>query len=272
MTHKIIPLEEALDEASYGGKSSQLGACLRKGLPVPRGWALSVEFVDAVVNKNPEALTVLASFMKDLAEPLAVRSSAVGEDSSHTSFAGQYETILNCIGYENVFNAILTVRDSYQMHSVSSAYRAKLGIIHQPKMGVALQKMVVSDCSGVMFTRHPITKAEEIQIEASWGLGEVVVQGLVNPDYYRVNMDGTLVEKILGMKNVLIQGLPEGDVEQVPITDSLKLESFCLNEAQLQQLVVLANQCEDLFGPGRDIEWAIAKNVLYLLQCRAITR
>jgi pyruvate, water dikinase len=265
-----VPLQEAADEKVFGGKSVQLGASLRAGLPVPPGWALSVDLVEAVVQKDPAALTALGSFLKDKPQPLAVRSSGVGEDAKIASFAGQHFTELNRVGFAEVVEALHLVWDSGHSEG-AKAYRAKLGITEKPRTAVTLQNMVFPQCAGVMFTRHPVTGSDEIVIEASWGLGEAIVEGLVIPDQFRFRKDGALIEKKAGVKDRIIRPLPGGGTEEVLLEDLAKISGFCLTAPQLDQMVALANRCEEHFGPGRDIEWGYEENILYLLQCRSIT-
>ena len=265
-----IELRLAEDEAIFGGKSVQLGASLRSGLPVPPGWALSVDYVEAVVNKDGAALATLEQFLCDKSAPFAVRSSGVGEDAKIASFAGQHFTELNRIGFASIVAALHLVWDSG--HSAGAkAYRAKLGISETPRTAVTLQKMVFPDCAGVMFTRHPVTRADEIVIEASWGLGEAIVEGLVIPDRFRFTKHGALIEKTAGIKDLIIKALPGGGIEESEIDDHERINGYCLSDAQLSELVQLGMRCEQHFGPGRDIEWGIEKSVLYLLQCRSIT-
>jgi pyruvate, water dikinase len=265
-----VELRLADDEAVFGGKSVQLGASLRSGLPVPPGWALSVDFVAAIVVGDAPALATLESFLRDKPEPFAVRSSGVGEDAKIASFAGQHFTELNRIGFADIVRAIHLVWDSGHSEG-ARAYRAKLQITEKPRTAVTLQKMVFPDCAGVMFTRHPVTGAEEIVIEASWGLGEAIVEGLVIPDHFRFAKDGTLREKRAGTKDIFIKALPGGGVAEAPIDDPEKVSGFCLNDLHLGELVRLGVLCENHFGPGRDIEWGIENDILYLLQCRTIT-
>jgi pyruvate,water dikinase len=265
-----VELRHAEDEGVFGGKSVQLGASLRDGLPVPPGWALAVAFVDAVVRGDADARAVLASFLQDKPYAFAVRSSGVGEDAKIASFAGQHFTELNRIGLEDIVGAIRSVWESG--HSPGAcAYRAKLGITGTPRVAVTLQKMIFPDCAGVMFTRHPLTGADEIVVEASWGLGEAIVEGLVIPDHFRFRKDGALIERRAGTKDVVFKALPGGGVEEATIADPEKVNGFCLDDVQLGALVQLALRCERHFGTGRDIEWGIQDGALYLLQCRAIT-
>lgn len=265
-----VELRHAELESQFGGKSVQLGASLRSGLPVPPGWALSVDFVEAIVNEDKAALATLEQFLRDKPQPLAVRSSGVGEDAKIASFAGQHFTELNRIGFSDVTLAIHLVWNSGRSPG-AIAYRRKLGITDPPRVAVTLQKMVFPDCAGVMFTRHPVSGADEIVIEASWGLGEAIVEGLVIPDRFRLAKDGTLREKTAGTKDVFMKALPGGGVEETPIDDEARISGFCVDDAKLGELVRLGLACERHFGPGRDIEWAIEDGVLYLLQCRSIT-
>jgi pyruvate,water dikinase len=265
-----ISLHLAEDEAVYGGKSVQLGAALRKGLPVPPGWALPVDFVAAVASADPEALRTLENFLCDKPGAFAVRSSGVGEDAKAASFAGQHATELNRNGFDDIVTAVRLVWDSGRSES-ARAYRARMGVTENPRTAVALQKMVFPDCAGVMFTRHPVTGAEEIVIEASWGLGEAIVEGLVVPDRFRLSKDGLLREKQAGTKDIRITALRGGGTEETPVTDPGMISGFCLNDAHLAALSGLAGLCERHFGAGRDIEWGIENETLYLLQCRSIT-
>jgi pyruvate,water dikinase len=265
-----VDLRLADDEALFGGKSVQLGASLRAGLPVPPGWALSVDFVAAIVKRDAAALAALEAFLRDKHGPFAVRSSGVGEDAKIASFAGQHFTELNRIGFADIVQAIHLVWNSGHSEG-ARAYRAKLGINETPRTAVLLQKMVFPDCAGVMFTRHPVTGADEIVIEASWGLGEAIVEGLVIPDHFRFSKDGTLREKTAGTKDIFVRALPGGGVEETPIDDPERVSGFCVSDAQLDDLVRLGVLCERHFGAGRDIEWGIESGILYLLQCRTIT-
>jgi pyruvate,water dikinase len=265
-----VELRLAEDERVFGGKSVQLGASLRAGLPVPPGWALSVDFVAAIVSADDTAIATLKAFLDDKTQPFAVRSSGVGEDASIASFAGQHFTELNRIGLDEIVEALHLVWASGHSDG-ARAYRQKLGITERPSTAVTLQNMVFPDCAGVMFTRHPVSGADEIHIEASWGLGEAIVEGLVVPDRFHLSKDGKLVEKTAGTKDVFIRAIPGGGIEETAIEEPERIHGFCLDEGQLAQLVHLAQACEKHFGPGRDIEWGIEKGVLYLLQCRSIT-
>jgi pyruvate,water dikinase len=121
-----------------------------------------------------------------------------------------------------------------------------------------------------MFTRNPVSGADERVIEASWGLGEAVVAGIVIPDHYRVDRSGHVLERTPGVKNVAVRGLLNGGTIEEKVLPEL-VERLCLEDDQLHELNRLASRCEHVYGLGRDIEWALAGGTLYLLQCRAIT-
>ena len=277
MTHPV-PLIEAAEEDLYGGKSASLSRAIRAGLPVPPGFALSVRAVDAVVEASAGAISALEEVLARLGGPVAVRSSAVGEDDQETSFAGQHATLLNVRTHTALVEAILEVRQS--AHSASAlAYRERMGISGEPRIGVAIQLLVQAETAGVLFNHNPATGAEERLIEASWGLGEVVVSGLVVPDSYRISRDGHILERIRGEKDLALRPRAEGGTEEIRV-DPGNVQSLTLNDVQLGELHDLTLRCEAEYGlhldaesgPRLDIEWAFADGQLYLLQCRGITR
>src|SRR5262249_47252311 len=137
-------------------------------------------------------------------------------------------------------------------------------------VGVVVQTLLNPTAAGVMFTENPITGADERMIEASWGLGEAVVNGLVVPDNFRLDRSGQVLERKVGRKRIAIRSLPNGGTfeEQVPPEQG---NHPCLDNTQLAAMAQLALQCEKVYGPRRDIEWAFQNGTLYLLQCRAIT-
>jgi pyruvate,water dikinase len=267
---KPSPLVHALDEAEFGGKAASLARSLRAGLPVPDGLALGTTHVDAVFDGHPEAVTHLRAGFVGLAGPCAVRSSAIGEDSEGASFAGQHVTILNVRHEVHVVDAVLEVRKSAHTES-ARAYRRTLGMDEAPRIGVVVQRMIEPDCAGVMFTRNPLDGSDERVIEASWGLGESVVAGLVVPDNYALDGRGRVLRRTAGEKDVALRGAPEGGTVEEAVADEL-VSALCLSDEMLAELHDLAVRCEAFFGNGLDLEWAFAGGALYLLQCRAMTR
>jgi pyruvate, water dikinase len=264
------PLVDALDEAEFGGKAASLARSLRAGLPVPPGFALSSPHVEAVVTGHIDVLQHLRTEFNGLAGPCAVRSSAIGEDSEQASFAGQHVTILNVRHEDHLAGAVLKVRESAHTES-ARAYRRTLGMDDAPRVAVVVQRMIEPDCAGVMFTKNPLNGANERVIEASWGLGEAVVAGLVVPDNYGLDEQGRVVRRTAGHKDIALRSAPDGGTVEEAVADDL-ITAFCLTDDMLSHLHDLAMRCESSFGAGLDIEWAFAGNVLYLLQCRAMTR
>jgi pyruvate,water dikinase len=265
----IVPLVEADTEELYGAKAVGLGDALRAGLPVPPGVALPGSLVDSIASGEPASTTALLEAVRDLPAPLAVRSSAVGEDSAGASFAGQHITVLNVPSAADVEGAVREVWWSANSDSAIT-YRKRLGVFARPSVGVVVQSLLQPDSAGVMFTRNPITGADERMIEASWGLGEAVVSGRVIPDSFRVDRSGEVLAARAGLKSFAIRSSPDGGTVDEDVAPEL-VESLCLSDVQLRALSDLAADCERVYGPERDIEWAFAGGQLYLLQCRALT-
>ena len=264
-----MPLVGADEEALYGAKAVGLGEALRAGLPVPPGVALPGPEVGAIASGEAAATAVLRDAVRSLPTPLAVRSSCVDEDSAGASFAGQHITVLNVPSADDVEAAIREIWWSANSDSAIT-YRKRLGVFARPSVGVVVQSLLQPETAGVMFTRNPITGADERLIEASWGLGEAVVAGRVIPDSYRVARGGEVLDRRPGLKKIAIRPAAGGGTVDEEVAADLA-ESLCLREEQLQALSALADDCERVYGAGRDIEWAFAGGQLYLLQCRAVT-
>jgi pyruvate,water dikinase len=264
------PLVDALDEQHFGGKAASLARSLCAGLPVPPGFALGTTHVDAVFAGHGEAVTHLRAEFVALAGPCAVRSSAIGEDSEGASFAGQHVTVLNVRHQDHVVDAVLRVRESAHTES-ARAYRRTLGMDEAPRVGVVVQRMIEPDCAGVMFTKNPLDGADERVIEASWGLGESVVAGLVVPDNFALDAHGRVLRRTAGDKDLALRSAPDGGTVEEPV-DAHLIAALCLDDGMLSELYGLGERCESFFGTGLDIEWAFAGGTLYLLQCRAMTR
>lgn len=270
----ITPLADAVDGNAFGGKAIQLGAAIRRGLPVPPGYALSADDVDAVVSRHASAIDRLEEVSRELGL-MAVRSSALDEDSADASFAGAHLSVLAVCGATAAAAAVEAVYESGLLAG-AQGYREKLGLELGSRMAVVIQALIDADVAGVMFTRHPVTGADERVIEASWGLGEAVVSGLVTPDNYRLARGGRELERTLGDKDVAIRprtGGPGGDpTEEVPVSAD-QAETYCLGDAELTALDALASRCDEVFGsPDHDIEFAFRDGELFLLQRRPITR
>ena len=273
-----IDLRSAVDVERFGGKASALADMLGAGLPVPEGWAIGVDLLDAFVDGRADARDAVAALGRlvdaggDEALAYAVRSSAVDEDSSSASFAGQHVSVLGVRGASALHEALRAVWNS--AHSEAArAYRRRLGLSESARIAAVVQRMLAPEISGVLFTRHPVSGAAERVIEATWGLGEAVVAGLVTPDYVRVSATGETLEYLVGDKDVEIVMLNSGGTEERSV-DAARAEAPCLDHAQLSALHRLATVVDDAQPSPRgwDLEWAIEGGGLYLLQRRAITR
>ncbi|MEO7851486.1 MAG: PEP/pyruvate-binding domain-containing protein [Rubrivivax sp.] len=269
MRQQVVPFAKARDTALFGSKAVGLGDAVRHGLAVPPGVALSGDLVEAVAGGDDKAIDKLAVAIAELPPPFAVRSSAVDEDGAAASFAGQHLTVLNVHAAADVPGAVREVWWSANSDSAIT-YRQKVGLFTRPSVGVVVQTLLNPGVAGVMFTEHPVTGADERLIEASWGLGEAVVAGLVVPDHFRLDRAGQVLERKPGRKRIAVRSLPNGGTFEEPVL-AAQVTQLCLDEAQLAQLGRLALQCEQAYGPRRDIEWALQDGTLYLLQCRAVT-
>ena len=265
-----VPIAEALVEAAYGGKAVNLGAAMRAGLPVPPGFALPAEAVDLLAAGDPEAVSMALDAFDRLDGPVAVRSSAAAEDSPLASFAGQYATRLNVARRSDLVGAVREVWESRRSET-AARYRRDLGLTGSTSMGVLIQRLVAPDTAGVLFTRGPVTGADECVIEACWGLGEAVAAGLVTPDRYRVSSRGQVLERTPGRKDRMVLPRAGGGTEEVRVPPE-RVHALCLDDGRLMELHGLASRCEALAGAARDIEWAFAGGELWLLQHRPITR
>ncbi|RJS57412.1 phosphoenolpyruvate synthase [Bacillus subtilis] len=200
----------------------------------------------------------------------AVRSSATAEDLPHASFAGQQDTYLNIIGKDAILQHISKCWASLFTER-AVIYRMQNGFDHrQVYLSVIIQKMVFPKASGILFTADPITSNRKLlSIDASFGLGEALVSGLVSADCYKVREEG-IVEKRNATKKLAIYGKEEGGTETKQI-DLDQQMSQTLTDGQILQLARLGRQIEAHFGQPQDIEWCLADDTFYIVQSRPIT-
>lgn len=200
----------------------------------------------------------------------AVRSSATAEDLPLASFAGQQDTYLNIIGKEHIFKHIKKCWASlYTDRAV--IYRIQNNFDHlKVYLSVVIQKMVFPQASGIMFTADPITSNRKVlSIDASFGLGEALVSGLVNPDIYKVR-EGKLLDKKISTKKVAIYALKNGGTEEREV-EAEKRNIQTLFDEQILQLESMGRKIEAYFGCPQDIEWCFYENEFYIVQSRPIT-
>ncbi|MFY8296807.1 phosphoenolpyruvate synthase [Bacillus paranthracis] len=200
----------------------------------------------------------------------AVRSSATAEDLPYASFAGQQDTYLNIIGKEAILQH---VRKCWASLFTERAvmYRMQNGFEHnQVSICVVVQKMVFPQASGILFTADPVTSNRKVlSIDASFGLGEALVSGLVSADNYKVK-EGKITETMIATKKLAIYAVKEGGTETKQI-DSAQQKIQTLSERQILQLAQIGRQIEAYFGCPQDIEWCLARNTFYIVQSRPIT-
>jgi len=203
---------------------------------------------------------------------VAVRSSATAEDLPDASFAGQQDTYLNIKGAEEVvksvqkcFSSLFTPRAIF--------YREQKGFDHfKVALAAVVQRMVNADKAGVMFTVNPINQDyNQMVIEGAWGLGEGVVSGTVSPDTYIVEKDPLKVVDIyVAKKDTMFIKDENGETKEIPTPDDLK-EKQVLTEEEIIKLAEIGMRIEQHYKRPMDIEWAIEKGEIFMLQARPIT-
>jgi pyruvate,water dikinase len=295
------------DIEKAGGKAANLGELLRAGMDVPPGFCILTSAYRAFVAANglearirdalrgaragdtasmekasaairgafqagtvPEEITVAGSeAYAVLSEgPVAVRSSATVEDLPDLSFAGQQDTYLNVVGSHALLTAIVDCWASLWT-ARAIGYRSAHGIPHEGiALAVAVQRMVASEASGVLFTANPLTGTRtQTVIDATVGLGEALVSGKVEPDHFVVQ-EGRIVQRSLGAKAVSVRG-NEGGGTRVVTETAQDLQA--LPDEAILDLARLGTRVQSHFGTPQDIEWAWADGRIFLVQSRPIT-
>jgi phosphoenolpyruvate synthase/pyruvate phosphate dikinase len=263
---RLRPLSElrSTDAELFGGKSASLGELLAAGVPVPPGFALSSAATE-------DDLDDAVARYGELGEPpVAVRSSAIGEDGAEASFAGLQDTYLWVKGAAALRDAIRRCWASLD-NPEAVAYRERMGG-PPPAMGVAVQAMVDAVVSGVLFTCNPVSgDPSSVVVDASWGLGLAVVGGEVTPDEYRVSkVTGEVLHRRIGPKE--IEYRPGDDGPQRREVDPERRDAACVDDERLAALIELGKLVERHFGGHQDVEWAIdPAGELFVLQSRPVT-
>ncbi len=200
----------------------------------------------------------------------AVRSSATAEDLPTASFAGQQDTYLNVAGPTAILQHVGRCWASLFTERAVT-YRLRNGFDHRKVgMAVVVQRMVFPQAAGIMFTADPVTGNRKVAtVDASFGLGEALVSGLVNPDVYKVR-EGEIVAKAIAAKERAIQASPAGGTQELPI-DPQRQELPALTDAQVVRLVRLGRRIEAHFGRPQDLEWCLADDDFQIVQSRPIT-
>ena len=235
--------------------------------------------ISSEIRKVIEGITIpeviseeIARFILRLGEKdsYAVRSSATAEDLPTASFAGQQDTYLNIIGKESILKHIRKCLASLFTER-AVIYRIQNGFNHNKVyLSVVVQKMVVSKAAGILFTADPVTcNRKVVSIDASFGLGEALVSGLVNADNYRVRND-KIVDKKISTKKLGIYSLKDGGTEKLAIEPEMQ-NSQVLTDEQILRLTHMGRKIEEHFGCPQDIEWCLDHDTFYIVQSRPIT-
>lgn len=273
----VLPLGAIGAAEAVGGKAAGFAILAASGLDFPDGFVLSA---DAHRNAGrlgwtdvtPIPATISAAVSEALAslpgDAFAVRSSAVAEDGAAASFAGQFETIVG-VSREGVVAAIGECWRSAR-NGRALSYRAAER--QEQAMAVIVQPLVAADVSGVIVTADPITGDEgTLLVNASFGLGEAVVSGLVTPDEYRIaRADACVVAAAIGAKEMEIVRGSDGTLEEraLPVERST---AQTLDGEQLRALWRGALAAEAVLGRPADLEFAFVDGRLFWLQCRPLT-
>jgi rifampicin phosphotransferase len=200
----------------------------------------------------------------------AVRSSATAEDLPTASFAGQQDTYLNVVGPAAILQYVSTCWASLFTERAIT-YRLRNGFDHRKvHMAVVVQQMVFPQAAGILFTADPVTGNRKVaSVEASFGLGEALVSGLVNADVYKVR-DGEVVARTIATKRLALHASPAGGTQEQPI-EAERQEQPALTDAQVVRLAQLGRRIEAHFGHPQDIEWCLVDDGFQIVQSRPIT-
>lgn len=294
----------AMSSSVVGAKAAQLGRLLQAGILVPQGYVLPFSALrsaldrsqlldrlsvvvaqipltsdadldacssaaQAIIASAPEAVDFSSFAFCDGSAPLVVRSSAHAEDSSRSSAAGQFATLLNVIGHESLSAAVCTVWSSlYSTHAVRYQIARKIEL-WPPRMGVIVQQQVASRVAGVVFTAHPVLGEEWLVIESTYGFGDLLVSGAVTPD--RVEIHRRTGNQVISIGSKRTYSTVSSMTLTTKDTPHDAQSRLSLQPSEITEVVSLAVAVEALFGTPQDIEFAFDEERLYVLQARPIT-
>ena len=260
----IVGFDEKSSIEFIGCKGHNLSRMWQAGLPIPPGFCVTWDGMESLDSSELSgALARLGSCA------FAVRSSAVQEDRASASFAGILVSRLNVASAAGVLSALTDIRQSASAPE-AEGYAQRRKVQSSVQVAGIVQTFVPAEASGVLFMRDPLTGMRRTVVEACWGLGSGVVDGLVRPDRWILSADGTVVSSHIADKDTaVVPGDHEG-TRQGPVDPSRRRRP-CLETESLRHLSQLAIACERLFGGAQDIEWAVSGNRVWLLQSRPIT-
>jgi phosphoenolpyruvate synthase/pyruvate phosphate dikinase len=276
MAEHILPLDAAATRPQWlvGGKARGFATLTGAGLPVPDGFVITtlahraangaVRVPAGLAGAIAEALDLLGD------DPMAVRSSACGEDGAEHSFAGQYATILGARGSDEVLAAVAECwRSAGDARAL--AYRDHVDGGVATSMAEIVQRLVQPTAAGIAFTADPVTgDRETVVVNASYGLGEAVVSGVVTPDDYRLSRaDGQILRLEIGDKDVMLHW-DGGTVREIAVPDPHRA-ARALDDDALAAVHRGALACEEALGRPVDCEFCVADDRVTWVQCRPLT-
>lgn len=268
-------MQESGLATTIGSETAQLTS---RDLPAVKTASQRIRKLVRETNPPPRLFEAAAQSLNQLwgavnsKSAVVVRSSSVAEDTKAHSFAGQFDSYLGVKGLEQVVEAIKDCWGS-SFSFPALVYRLKYGlpIMHSP-MAVIIQKMVAAEISGVLFTANPVTRnTQETVINATYGLGEGVVGGMIPVDSYRIAR-GQIIEAVIATKTFKFQEANpdrQGTVK-VPVPEALQ-KTACLTESHIRHLTLLGERIQRVFGQPQDVEWSMVGPTFWTLQTRPIT-
>jgi len=298
------------DLPGVGGKGANLGEMIKAGLSVPGGFVVLTgaykqfiaenslekkisELLTGLEDHNIEQIEEASKRIKELfvageipgdvlaeikdiyraldSPTVAVRSSATAEDLPGTSFAGQYDTYLNITGHEELYQSIKKCWASL-WNSRALSYRLKQGIESKELAhGVVVQELINAEKSGILFTANPVNgRRDRMLLNSSWGLGEAIVGGEVNPDQWLIDkVNGNVIEENIASKAVMVIRKQKG-TELVDVPEK-KQGQATLTKHEVAILLELGQKADNYFKAPQDIEWAYSGGRFYLVQTRPVT-
>jgi pyruvate,water dikinase len=299
-----IELKHAGKESKtkVGSKAHHLAELVGQNIPIPDGFIITSDALNYYMEANDltaasfedeesaanlinsplppelehEIASRFAQLKLDAGNPMlsvAVRSSSAAEDLQQASFAGQYETFLHVTDLEHLLQSVKACWASLFSSRVRHYALQKNVAIDtslSASIGILVQKMVFADVSGVVFSINPVSgDRNEIIINASYGLGEAIVSGIVTPDAYYIDKTALSIRKELGLKEVKIVCAGKETIEVA--TTAQEQDSFCLSDEDIADLARETLNIEKFYSHPVDIEFAVKEHHVYILQARPIT-
>ncbi len=309
MAQYVVSLSDAAarDPALAGSKGAALARMIKGRIPVPSGFVVTTDTFRSVTDGIRDDLLQLgvsrstsenalkkashhirrllldASFPRGAASRIraqwkaigspavSVRSSSTAEDLADASFAGQYDSYLNVITFDDVLEKVKHVWASLHSHH-AIGYRRRHGLSHEEAhMAVVVQTQLSPDAAGVMFTRDPVTGKNRVVISAALGLGEGVVSGSAQTDRFVLRpKSGAVISSAISEKKVRVDTSLEGGIEAFAVSAD-QANTPAVTDRQLKRLTTLGRTLIRLFGGPQDVEYATVDGAVQILQSRPMT-